>query len=147
MVRRKIETTSHYSRDVTFGEDKSRIRSNPGVFARLRSFAFNILKSSETSTLCQDRYRAALAGIDNLLEILAIPSGITEGPISRPVLRVTPSDRNAHPAQRGTNREGLCQAGRSRSLQLLRPQPARWVPDISGRVGGGDLQDDGPVPT
>ena len=87
MVRRKIETTSHYSRDVTFGEDKSRIRSNPGVFARLRSFAFNILKSSETSTLCQDRYRAALAGIDNLLEILAIPSGITEGPISRPVLK------------------------------------------------------------
>jgi predicted transposase YbfD/YdcC len=69
----KIETTSHYSRDVTFGEDKSRIRSNPGVFARLRSFAFNILKSSKTSTLCQDRYRAALAGINNLLEVLAIP--------------------------------------------------------------------------
>jgi hypothetical protein len=43
------------------------------VFARLRSFAFNILKSSKTSTLCQDRYRAALAGIDNLLEVLAIP--------------------------------------------------------------------------
>jgi hypothetical protein len=63
----------HYSRDVTFGEDKSRIRTNPGVFARLRSFAFNILKSDKTSTLCQDRYRAALAGIDNLLEVLAIP--------------------------------------------------------------------------
>ena len=69
----KIETTSHYSRDVTFGEDKSRIRTNPGVFARLRSFAFNILKSNKTSTLCQDRYRAALAGIDNLLEVLAVP--------------------------------------------------------------------------
>ena len=69
----KIETTSHYSRDVTFGEDKSRIRTNPGVFARLRSFAFNILKSNKTSTLCQDRYRAALAGIDNLLEFLPIP--------------------------------------------------------------------------
>ena len=69
----KIETTSHYSRDVTFGEDKSRIRTNPGVFARLRSFAFNILKSNKTSTTSQDRYRAALAGIDNLLEDLAIP--------------------------------------------------------------------------
>ena len=69
----KIETTLHYRRDVTFGEDKSRIRTNPGVFARLRSFAFNILKSNKTSTLCQDRYRAALAGIDNLLEVLAIP--------------------------------------------------------------------------
>jgi hypothetical protein len=43
------------------------------VFARVRSFAFNILKSNKTSTLPQDRYRAALAGIDNLLEVLAIP--------------------------------------------------------------------------
>jgi predicted transposase YbfD/YdcC len=68
----KIETTSHYSRDVTFGEDKSRIRTNPGVFARLRSFAFNILKSNKTGTLCQDRYRAALGGLDNLLEVLAV---------------------------------------------------------------------------
>ena len=65
----RIENTSHYSRDVTFGEDRSRIRSNPGVFARLRSFAFNILKANPTSTLSQDRYRAALAGIHNLLKI------------------------------------------------------------------------------
>ena len=68
----KIETTSHYSRDVTMGEDRSRIRTNPGVFARLRSFAFNILKANKTTTLSQDRYRAALAGVDSLLEILAI---------------------------------------------------------------------------
>ncbi len=26
-----IETTTHYSRDVTMGEDRSRIRSNPGA--------------------------------------------------------------------------------------------------------------------
>lgn len=69
----KIETTSHYTRDVTLGEDRSRIRTNPGVFARLRSFAFNLLKANRTGTLNQDRYRAALAGIDNLLEMLAIP--------------------------------------------------------------------------
>ncbi len=68
----KIETTSHYSRDVTFGEDRSRIRSNPGVFARLRSFAFNILKANQTDTLSQDRYRAALAGFDSLLGAIAI---------------------------------------------------------------------------
>jgi len=67
-----IETTSHYSRDVTLGEDRSRIRCNPGVFARLRSFAFNILKANRTSTLAQDRYRAALAGLDNALTLLAI---------------------------------------------------------------------------
>lgn len=68
-----IENTSHYSRDVTFGEDRCRIRSNPGVFARLRSFAFNILKANKTSSISQDRYRAALGGVDNLLRLIAIP--------------------------------------------------------------------------
>ncbi len=67
-----IENTSHYSRDVTFGEDRSRIRINPGVFARLRSFAFNILKANKTSTISQDRYRAALAVLNNLLKFIAI---------------------------------------------------------------------------
>jgi hypothetical protein len=67
-----IENTSHHSRDVTLGEDRSRIRSNPGVFARLRSFAFNLLKANRTDTLSQDRYRAALAGLDHLLSLTAI---------------------------------------------------------------------------
>ncbi len=68
----RIETTSHYSRDVTLGEDRSRIRTNPGVFARLRSFAFNILKANQTDTLSQDRYRAGLAGIKNVLSLTII---------------------------------------------------------------------------
>jgi predicted transposase YbfD/YdcC len=68
----KVENTSHYTRDVTLGEDRSRIRTNPGVFARLRSFAFNILKANRTDTLSQDRYRAALAGIDHLLSLTAV---------------------------------------------------------------------------
>jgi len=67
-----IETTSHYTRDVTFAEDRSRIRTNPGVFARLRSFGFNILKANRTDTLSQDRYRAALAGIENLGNLVTI---------------------------------------------------------------------------
>ena len=67
-----IETTSHHSRDVTFGEDLSRIRFNPGVFARLRSFAFNILKANRTGTLRQDRYRAALAGFEGLAQLVNI---------------------------------------------------------------------------
>ena len=67
-----IETTSNYSRDVTFAEDRSRIRTNPGVFARLRSFGFNILKANRTDTLSQDRYRAALAGVENLGSLVAI---------------------------------------------------------------------------
>ena len=53
-----IETTSHHSRDVTLAEDRSRIRSNPGVFARLRSFAFNILKANKTASLPQDLRRS-----------------------------------------------------------------------------------------
>ncbi len=69
----RIENTSHYTRDVTMGEDRSRIRTNPGVFARLRSFAFNIVKANKTSTMSQDRYRAALAGIDNLFSLITVP--------------------------------------------------------------------------
>ncbi len=68
----RIENTSHYTRDVTLGEDRSRIRTNPSVFARLRSFAFNILKANQTDTLSQDRYRAGLAGINNLLSLTII---------------------------------------------------------------------------
>jgi predicted transposase YbfD/YdcC len=59
----KIETTSHYTRDETFGEDRSRIRTNPGAFARIRSFADNSLKANQSSSsIRQERYRAALAG-------------------------------------------------------------------------------------
>ena len=54
------------------GEDRSRIRSNPGVFARARSFAFNILKANQIGTLAQDRYRACLAGFDNLLKLFGV---------------------------------------------------------------------------
>jgi len=69
----RIENTSHYSRDVTMGEDRSRIRCNPSLFARLRSFAFNILKTNRRSSLPQDRFRAAIGGVDYLLNLLRIP--------------------------------------------------------------------------
>jgi predicted transposase YbfD/YdcC len=58
-----IENTLHYTRDVTFREDQSRIRHNPGIFARLRSFAYNILQRNRTSTFSQERYAAALGGL------------------------------------------------------------------------------------
>lgn len=38
-----IENCFHYVRDVTMGEDASRIRKQPGAFARLRSWSLNIL--------------------------------------------------------------------------------------------------------
>ena len=67
-----IENTSHYARDVTLGEERSRIRTKPGVFARLRSFAFNISKANRSGTMSQDRYRAALAGVKNLLQFKGV---------------------------------------------------------------------------
>ena len=67
-----MENTSRHSRDVTLGEDCSRIRTNPGVFARLRSFALDILKANQTDTLSQDRYRAGLVGLKELLRMLAV---------------------------------------------------------------------------
>ena len=59
-----VENKLHYARDVTFQEDQSRIRHNPGVFARIRSFGYNILRRNQTRTFSQDRYAAALAGLD-----------------------------------------------------------------------------------
>jgi len=64
-----IENRQHYPRDVTFGEDASRIRSNPGIFSRIRSFAYNILRINQTDTLPQERYRSALGGVDYLLTL------------------------------------------------------------------------------
>jgi predicted transposase YbfD/YdcC len=42
----KIENSNHYVKDVTMNEDKSRIRKNPMIFAILRSFALNILRTN-----------------------------------------------------------------------------------------------------
>lgn len=38
------ENCNHYVRDVSLFEDSSRIRKNAGIFARLRSFALNVLR-------------------------------------------------------------------------------------------------------
>jgi predicted transposase YbfD/YdcC len=62
-----IENRSHYVRDVTFAEDASRIRCNPGIFARLRSFAANILRFNNASNVANARYRIAFGGIDAIL--------------------------------------------------------------------------------
>ena len=40
-----IENRDHHVRDRTLREDDSRIRRRPGIFARLRSFALNILRA------------------------------------------------------------------------------------------------------
>jgi predicted transposase YbfD/YdcC len=45
------ENKNHYVRDVTLGEDKSRIRVNPHIFAKLRSFALNILRANHVENV------------------------------------------------------------------------------------------------
>ncbi len=46
-----IENQNHYVRDVTLGEDASRIRVNPHIFAKLRSFALNILRNNQVENV------------------------------------------------------------------------------------------------
>ena len=64
-----IENKLHYTRDVTLREDASRIRKNPGIFARMRSFAYNILRFNQSDTIAQDRYAAALGGLKSILSM------------------------------------------------------------------------------
>ncbi len=64
-----IENKSHYTRDVTFLEDASRIRKNPGIFARMRSFAYNVLRCNKSDTTPQDRFAAALGGLDAMFKM------------------------------------------------------------------------------
>ena len=68
-----IENSLHWTLDVTFSEDESRIRKqhSPENFALLRRLAINLLKQEQTSkqSLKMKRYRA---GMDNnyLVKIL-----------------------------------------------------------------------------
>ncbi len=64
----RIENGSHYVRDVAFAEDASRIRINPDIVARLRSFAYNMIRADGSQNIRNSRWRAAL----DLTLILAI---------------------------------------------------------------------------
>src|SRR5438128_12569346 len=59
----------HHVRDVSFREDDSRIRCNPGIFARLRSFAANFLRCNNVSYVSNARYRISFGGIDAILDL------------------------------------------------------------------------------
>src|SRR5881227_481485 len=61
-----IENRDHHVRDRTLGEDDSRIRRKPGVFARLRSFALNILRAGGVGNVSEAVYTNALS-LDRLL--------------------------------------------------------------------------------
>jgi predicted transposase YbfD/YdcC len=63
-----IENRAHYVRDVTLGEDASRIRNRPGVMARLRSLALNILRASGVQNVREALHVNALS-LDRLLAL------------------------------------------------------------------------------
>jgi predicted transposase YbfD/YdcC len=62
-----IENRSHYVRDGSFAEDACRIRCNPGIFARMRSFAANILRLNGIHNVPDGRHRIAFGGISAIL--------------------------------------------------------------------------------
>ena len=66
-----IENRDHHVRDCVLGEDDSRIRRKPGMVARLRSFALNILRANGVSNIRQALYANALS----LDRLLAYPVG------------------------------------------------------------------------
>ena len=55
-----IENKNHYVRDVVLKEDASRIRTNPGIFARLRSFALNILRFNRQENISEALFENAI---------------------------------------------------------------------------------------
>lgn len=62
-----IENRSHHVRDVTLAEDASRVRKNPDILARIRSFATNILRANGAENMRDTRYRLAIGGLNALL--------------------------------------------------------------------------------
>lgn len=52
-----IENRNHCVKDITFNEDKSRIRVNPMIFAILRSWALNILRFNNVENIAEARDR------------------------------------------------------------------------------------------
>ena len=66
-----IENSNHYVRDVTMGEDKSRIRSNPHIFAKLRSFALNILRKNNVENVSLELFENCM-NLDKVLNYTGI---------------------------------------------------------------------------
>jgi predicted transposase YbfD/YdcC len=61
-----IENRCNHVRDVTFLEDHSRIRIKPSHFARIRSFALNLVRANGAENVKQELYINAL-NFNNLL--------------------------------------------------------------------------------
>jgi len=51
----------HYVRDVTFREDACRIRKNPGIFARVRTMALNVLRFNKVPSISDALFNNTLS--------------------------------------------------------------------------------------
>jgi predicted transposase YbfD/YdcC len=66
-----VENKNHYVRDVTLGEDKSRIRINPHIFAKLRSFALNILRINQVENISAELFDNCM-NLDRVLNYVTV---------------------------------------------------------------------------
>ncbi len=66
-----IENRDHYVRDVTLGEDRSRIRTNPHLFAKLRSFALNILRANKVENVSLELFNNCM-NLNNVLNYVGV---------------------------------------------------------------------------
>ena len=67
----RIENRNHYVRDVSMGEDKSRMRTNPHIFAKLRSFALNIMRKNNVENVSLELFENCMK-LDKLLNYAGI---------------------------------------------------------------------------
>lgn len=66
-----IENQDHHVRDVSLNEDQSRIRVNPHIFAKLRSFALNILRANQVSNVHLELFKNCM-NLDRVLNYVGI---------------------------------------------------------------------------
>jgi len=66
-----IENGDHYVRDVAMQEDRCRIRTNPHVFARLRSFALNILRANNVENVSLELFGNCM-NLNNILNYVGV---------------------------------------------------------------------------
>ncbi len=66
-----IENRNHYVRDVTLGEDKSRMRTNPHIFAKLRSFALNIMRKNNVENVSLELFENCM-NLDKVLNYAGV---------------------------------------------------------------------------
>jgi predicted transposase YbfD/YdcC len=55
-----IENRNHHVKDVSFLEDRSRIRKNPGIFARARSCALSLMRINNVTNVSDALYKNSL---------------------------------------------------------------------------------------